>query len=79
MSLCQMEEQKKDLVNKLQESRMQIMELDEQISTKFHKIEECAEFLEELDDFDKLVLMFVYDDPSQFELAEILEHIKLQL
>ncbi|KAM3132001.1 hypothetical protein pb186bvf_015885 [Paramecium bursaria] len=79
MSLCQLEEQKKQLVNKLSESKVQINELDEQITTKFHKIEECAEFLEELDDFDKLVLMFVYDDPSQFELAEILQNIKLQL
>jgi len=50
-----------------------------EISTKFNKIEECAEFLDELDDFDKIILIFVMEDPDTFELTEILENAKFQL
>lgn len=56
-----------------------IKKIDEEISTKFHKIEECAELLEEFDDIDKLRLIFLLENPSDFELDEILEHVRMQL
>ncbi|CAD8138519.1 unnamed protein product [Paramecium octaurelia] len=69
MSLLLKYEQTSDLIN----------QIDDEIKTKFHKIEECAELLEEFDDIDKLRLIFVLENPNDFELDEILQHVRSQL
>ncbi|CAD8064258.1 unnamed protein product [Paramecium sonneborni] len=78
-SLCQQEERLKYLQEQLILTEQQIQDIDLEISTKFNKIEECAEFLDELDDFDKIILIFVMEDPQDFELPEILENARFQL
>ncbi|CAD8145883.1 unnamed protein product [Paramecium octaurelia] len=78
-SLCQQEERLKYLQEQLIITELQIQDINVEISTKFNKIEECAEFLDELDDFDKIILIFVMEDPKDFELPEILENARNQL
>ncbi|CAD8144998.1 unnamed protein product [Paramecium pentaurelia] len=78
-SLCQQEERLKFLQEQLILTDIQIQDINLEISTKFNKIEECAEFLDELDDFDKMILIFVMEDPQDFELPEILENARNQL
>ncbi|CAD8160420.1 unnamed protein product [Paramecium pentaurelia] len=78
-SLCQQEERLRYLQEQLILTEKQIQDIDLEISTKFNKIEECAEFLDELDDFDKIILIFVMEDPKDFELPEILENARNQL
>ncbi|CAK81906.1 unnamed protein product (macronuclear) [Paramecium tetraurelia] len=78
-SLCQQEERLQYLQQQLILTEQQIQDIDLEISTKFNKIEECAEFLDELDDFDKIILIFVMEDPKDFELPEILENARNQL
>jgi hypothetical protein len=58
---------------------IEIEYLNMQISSKFQKIQQCAYFLDELDDFDKLSIMFVYDSAENFQLPEILASIEHQM
>ncbi|CAD8055849.1 unnamed protein product [Paramecium sonneborni] len=77
--LLEQEDQEMSLLLKYEQTSDLIKKTDDEIKTKFHKIEECAEFLEEFDDIDKLRLIFVLENPNDFELDEILQHVRWQL
>jgi hypothetical protein len=57
----------------------EILTLDDEIHMKFSLIQRCADFLDELDDFDKLALLFVYDSPTNFDLEDIMTVISIQM
>ncbi|CAD8131665.1 unnamed protein product [Paramecium octaurelia] len=77
--LLEQEDKEMSLLLKYEQTSDLINQIDEEIKTKFHKIEECAELLEEFDDIDKLRLIFVLENPNDFELDEILQHVRWQL
>ncbi|CAD8150637.1 unnamed protein product [Paramecium pentaurelia] len=77
--LLEQEDREMSLLLKYEQTSDLINQIDEDIKTKFHKIEECAELLEEFDDIDKLRLIFVLENPNDFELDEILQHVRCQL
>lgn len=46
---------------------------------KYNQIKSCSDFLEELDDFDKLALIFIYEKPESFNIDSIKLVLQKQL